>query len=60
MKTPAVDEGHSHTIQKAGKKHTWYVKRLWTLSIGLPEFAYEVSLFDDYDEDYWFGDRVKP
>jgi len=60
MKTPTIDDNHSHTIQINGKKHTWYVKRLWTLSAGLPEFDYEVSLFDGYNEDYWFGDRVKP
>ena len=60
MNTPFVADDHSHTILKDGKKHTWYVKRLWLLSAALPEFDYEVSLFDGYDEDYWFGDRVKP
>ncbi|MNS94818.1 hypothetical protein D3C72_1290450 [compost metagenome] len=60
MNKPIVADDHSHTIFKDGKKHTWYVKRLWSLSAELPEFEYEVSLFDGYDEDYWFGDRVKP
>jgi len=28
MEIPGVDDDHSHTIQKDGKKYTWYVKRL--------------------------------
>jgi len=60
MKPLPVDDKHSHTILKDGRKHTWYAKRLWALSKGLPEFEYEVSSFNGFDEDYWFGDRIKP
>lgn len=55
-----IDDKHSHTILKDGRKHTWFAKRLWSLSAGLPEFDYEVALFNGFDEDFWFGDRIKP
>jgi hypothetical protein len=60
MNTHIVSDGHSHTIFKHGKKHTWYVKRLWALSKNLPEFEYEISSFAGFEEDFWFGDRIKP
>lgn len=60
MKTVFVSDGHSHSTEKNGKKHTWYVKRLWVLSVGLPEFDFDVSSFNGYEEDFWFGDRIKP
>ena len=60
MKLQSVDSEHSHTILKDGRKYTWYVKRLWALSKDLPEFDYEVSSFKGFEEDYWFGDRIKP
>ena len=55
-----VSDGHSHTVLIDGKKHTWYVKRLWQLAKDLPAFEYEVSSFAGFDEDFWFGDRIKP
>jgi hypothetical protein len=60
MNKAIVPDDHSHTILVDGKKHTWYAKRLWSLAAALPEFEYEVAQFDGYDQDYWFGDRVKP
>lgn len=57
---PTVNDEHSHTIQKDGKKHKWFAKRLWALAKDLPEFEYDVSAFTGYDEDFWFGDRIKP
>ncbi len=60
MKAPIVDDDHSHTILKDGKKCTWFTKKLWAEAADLPVFDFEVSQFSGYDEDYWFGDRIKP
>ncbi len=60
MKMNTVDDLHSHSVYKDGKKHTWYVKRLWNLATHLPEFDFEISSFVGFDEDFWFGDRFKP
>jgi hypothetical protein len=55
-----VSDGHSHTIGKDGRKYKWYVKRLWQLAKDLPQFEYEVASFKGFDQDFWFGDRIKP
>jgi hypothetical protein len=60
MKLNYISDGHSHTISKEGRKHKWYVKRLWQLAKDLPQFEYEITSFSGFDEDFWFGDRIKP
>jgi hypothetical protein len=55
-----VSDSHSHTIIKNGKRHVWFIKRLWKLTVNLPVFEFDVSSFKDFDDDIWFGDRVKP
>ena len=49
-----------HSIIINGKKYTWSTKRLWQLSKDLPPFEFEVASFTGFDEDFWFGDRIKP
>ena len=55
-----ISDRHSHTVLIDGKKHIWYAKRLWQLSKDLPIFEYEISSFNEFDDDIWFGDRIKP
>ena len=55
-----MSEKHSHTIFKNGKKHRWYIENLWELSKDLQIFEYEILSFEGFDEDFWFGDRLKP
>ena len=55
-----MSERHSHTILVNGKKHKWYADRLWDCSKNLEIFEYEISSFKGFDEDFWFGDRIKP
>ena len=40
--------------------YTWYTERLWKLAAELPVFEFEVSRFDCFDEDVWFGGTHKP
>jgi hypothetical protein len=56
----SVSDQHSHSVRVDGKKHTWYVKRLWALAENMPTFEYDIATFRGFEEDYWFGDRHKP
>lgn len=49
-----------HSVLRDGKKYTWSTKRLWELSKDLTPFDFEISSFDGFDEDIWFGDYSAP
>jgi hypothetical protein len=48
MKLKQVSDGHSHTIGKEGRKHKWYVRRLWQLAKDLPQFEFEIASFKGF------------
>ena len=49
-----------HSIQKNEQKLTWSTERLWDLAKDLTPFDYEISSFEAFDEDIWFGDQHQP
>lgn len=51
---------HTHSITKNGKRYVWKVKRLWRLAQDLPRFKYQVSSFDKFEDDIWFGGYKTP
>lgn len=58
---PKFDLNEAFTgFEKDGEVRLWRVNRLWQLSKDLPVFEYEVSSFNGYDQDVWFGNQQKP
>jgi hypothetical protein len=47
-------------FEKDGSIYLWRVSRLWELSADLPIFEFEVSSFNGFDQDVWFGNQQKP
>ena len=47
-------------FERNGEVCVWLTRRLWELSKDLPVFEYEVSSFDGFDKDVWFGSQHKP
>jgi hypothetical protein len=55
-----ISDSHSHSILKDDKKYTWLTKRLWTLAKDLTPFEFDISSFQGFDEDCWFGNHHQP
>lgn len=49
---------HSRVVD--GKRHIWYVPRLWALSADLPVIEIAVESVVALDVDCWFGPEVEP
>lgn len=47
-------------FEKDGSVYLWRVSRLWDLSANLPAFDFEVTSFNGFDQDVWFGNLQKP
>lgn len=47
-------------FEKDGEVRLWLVQRLWQLSKDLPVFEYEITSFNGYDQDVWFGNQQQP
>ena len=49
---------HSRVVD--GKRHVWYVPRLWELSANLPVIEVAVASVKALDVDCWFGQGTEP
>ena len=47
-------------FEQNGEVYLWLTKRLWELTKSLPVFEYEVTTFNGFDKDVWFGSQHKP
>lgn len=47
-------------FEQDGEVRLWRVERLWEFSKDLPVFDYEISSFNGFDKDVWFGQQQKP
>ena len=47
-------------FERNGEKYLWFTQRLWALAKDLPIFEFEVSSFNCFDKDVWFGSQHKP
>ncbi|MEN0058488.1 MAG: hypothetical protein AAGB31_06615 [Bdellovibrio sp.] len=47
-------------FEQDGEVRLWQIKRLWELSKDLPIFEYEVTSFNGFDKDVWFGSYQTP
>lgn len=47
-------------FEKDGEVYLWTVRNLWELSTNLQKFEYDISLFNGFDKDVWFGQQQVP
>ncbi|MCF8059960.1 MAG: hypothetical protein K9K67_11725 [Bacteriovoracaceae bacterium] len=51
----------AHTgFEKDGVVYLWYTERLWELTKTLSVFEFEVSSFNGFDKNVWFGPNQEP
>ncbi|RYZ64004.1 MAG: chromosome partitioning protein ParB [Proteobacteria bacterium] len=58
---PKFDFGEPFAgFEHDGVIRLWITSRLWKLAAELPTFEYDVSSFENFDEDVWFNTQNKP